>query len=129
RVMRCMRCSLRRSGREVGCALGGAVAPTLAAGRGAVARRRAGWRSPAGRVVGGRRQVISPPGDGDPIRREVDDRAPRLAYGESMPADQPGRFHGPFARWPRAAGAALAAAVFLAAVFVTDGPGGSLGHP
>src|SRR4029453_19238237 len=36
------------------------------------------------------------------------------------------RSQAPCARWPRAAGAALAAAVFLAAVFVTDGPGDSL---
>jgi signal transduction histidine kinase len=43
-----------------------------------------------------------------------------------MPADQPRRFQGPFARWPRAADAALAAAVFLAAVFVVEGPGDSL---
>jgi signal transduction histidine kinase len=56
----------------------------------------------------------------------MDDRAARLAYGESMPADQPLRFQGPFARWPRAADAALAAAVFLGTVFVTDGPGDSL---
>jgi signal transduction histidine kinase len=70
--------------------------------------------------------VVSPSGGGDPIRREVDDRAPPLAYGESMPADQPRRFQGPFARWPRAADAALAAAVFLGTVFVTDGPGDSL---
>jgi signal transduction histidine kinase len=56
----------------------------------------------------------------------MDDRAPGLAYGWSMPADQPRRFQGPFARWPRAADAALAAAVFLAAVFVIDGPGDSL---
>jgi signal transduction histidine kinase len=74
----------------------------------------------------GRRQVVSPPGGGDPIRREVDDRAPRAAYRESMPADQPRRFQGPFIRWPRAADAALAAAVFLGTVFVTDGPGDSL---
>jgi signal transduction histidine kinase len=38
----------------------------------------------------------------------------------------PGRFRGPFARWPRAADAVLAAAVFLATVFVVDGPGDSL---
>ena len=38
----------------------------------------------------------------------------------------PRRFRGPFARWPRAADAVLAAAVFLATVFVTDGPGDSL---
>ena len=43
-----------------------------------------------------------------------------------MSADQPRQFQGPFARWPRAADAALAAAVFLAAVFVVDGPGDSL---
>jgi signal transduction histidine kinase len=92
----------------------------------AVARRRTGWRSPTRRVVGGPRQVLSPPGGGDLIRREVDDRAPRLAYRESMPADQPRRFHGPFTRWPRAADAALAVAVFLGTVFVTDGPGDSL---
>ena len=35
-------------------------------------------------------------------------------------------FRGPFARWPRAADAVLAAAVFLGTVFVTDGPGDSL---
>jgi signal transduction histidine kinase len=70
--------------------------------------------------------VVSPSGGGGPIRREVDDRAPPLAYGESMPADQPRRFQGPFTRWPRAADAALAAVVFLGAVFVTDGPGDSL---
>jgi signal transduction histidine kinase len=56
----------------------------------------------------------------------MDDRAARLAYGECMPADQPLRFQGPFARWPRAADAALAAAVFLGTVLVTDGPGDSL---
>jgi signal transduction histidine kinase len=38
----------------------------------------------------------------------------------------PRRFRGPFARWPRAADAVLAAAVFLGTVFVTDGPGDSL---
>jgi hypothetical protein len=38
----------------------------------------------------------------------------------------PRRFQGPFARWPRAADAVLAAAVFLGTVFVTDGPGDSL---
>jgi signal transduction histidine kinase len=70
--------------------------------------------------------VVSPSGGGGTIRRKVDDRAPPLAYGESMPADQPRRFQGPFTRWPRAADAALAVAVFLGAVFVTDGPGDSL---
>jgi signal transduction histidine kinase len=53
----------------------------------------------------------------------MDDRAPGLAYGWSMPADQPRRFRGPFTRWPRAADAALAVAVFLATVFLVDGPG------
>ena len=43
-----------------------------------------------------------------------------------MPADLPRRFQGPFARWPRAADAALAIAVFLAAVFLVDGPGDSI---
>jgi signal transduction histidine kinase len=38
----------------------------------------------------------------------------------------PGRFRGPFARWPRAADAILATVVFLGTVFVTDGPGDSL---
>jgi signal transduction histidine kinase len=38
----------------------------------------------------------------------------------------PRRFLGPFARWPRAADAILAAAVFLGSVFVVDGPGDSL---
>jgi signal transduction histidine kinase len=33
---------------------------------------------------------------------------------------------GPFTRWPRAADAALATAIFLGTVFVTDGPGDSL---
>jgi signal transduction histidine kinase len=38
----------------------------------------------------------------------------------------PRRLRGPFARWPRAADAVLAAAVFLAAVFLVDGPGDSV---
>jgi signal transduction histidine kinase len=38
----------------------------------------------------------------------------------------PRRFRGPFARWPRAADAALAIVVFLATVFLTDGPGDSV---
>src|SRR4029453_15627100 len=126
RVTRCMRCSLRRYGRADGYALGGAVAPTLAAPLSGVARREAGWRSPAGGVVGRRQREVSPSGGGGPIRRKVDDRAPPLAYREAMPADHPRRFQGPFARWPRAADAALAAAVFLETVFVTDGPGDSL---
>jgi signal transduction histidine kinase len=38
----------------------------------------------------------------------------------------PRRFRGPFARWPRAADAVLAAALFLATVFLVDGPGDSV---
>jgi signal transduction histidine kinase len=38
----------------------------------------------------------------------------------------PTRFRGPFARWPRAADAALAVAVFLATAFLKDGPGDSV---
>jgi signal transduction histidine kinase len=38
----------------------------------------------------------------------------------------PGRFRGPFARWPRAADAVLATAVFLLTAFVVDGPGDAL---
>ncbi|HKQ00463.1 MAG TPA: sensor histidine kinase [Actinomycetes bacterium] len=43
-----------------------------------------------------------------------------------MPADLPRQFRGPFTRWPRAADAALAVAVFLAAVFLVDGPGDAI---
>jgi signal transduction histidine kinase len=43
-----------------------------------------------------------------------------------MPTDQPRRFRGPFARWPRAADAVLATAVFLATSFLTEGPGDSI---
>jgi signal transduction histidine kinase len=43
-----------------------------------------------------------------------------------MPVDQPRRFRGPFARWPRAADAVLATAVFLATSFLTEGPGDSI---
>lgn len=38
----------------------------------------------------------------------------------------PGRFRGPFARWPRAADAVLAAVVVLALMFVMDAPGDAL---
>ena len=38
----------------------------------------------------------------------------------------PSGFRGPVVRWPRAADAVLAAAVFLGTAFVTDGPGDSL---
>jgi signal transduction histidine kinase len=54
-----------------------------------------------------------------------------IVNGTALPSptplgNAPRRFRGPFARWPRAADAVLAAAVFLATVFVTDGPGDSL---
>jgi signal transduction histidine kinase len=38
----------------------------------------------------------------------------------------PRRFRGPFTRWPRAADAVLAIAVFLATVFLVDGPGDAI---
>ena len=38
----------------------------------------------------------------------------------------PSRFRGPFTRWPRAADAVLAALVFLATVFLVDGPGDAI---
>ena len=38
----------------------------------------------------------------------------------------PRSFRGPFARWPRAADTVLAIALFLATVFVTEGPGDAL---
>jgi signal transduction histidine kinase len=43
-----------------------------------------------------------------------------------MAADQLRRLRGPFTRWPRAADAVLATAVFLATAFLTDGPGDSI---
>ena len=55
----------------------------------------------------------------------MDDRAPGLTYGESMPADQPRRF-GALHPLAPAADAVLATAVFLGTVLVTDGPGDSL---
>jgi signal transduction histidine kinase len=42
------------------------------------------------------------------------------------PGNATRRFRGPFARWPRAADAVLAVAVFLAAVFLEEGPGDSV---
>jgi signal transduction histidine kinase len=42
------------------------------------------------------------------------------------PGDPPGRFRGPFTRWPRAADTVLAVAVLLGTVFVVDGPGDAL---
>ena len=56
----------------------------------------------------------------------MDDREAGLAYRGSMPADLPRQFRGPFTRWPRAADATLAVAVFLAAVFLVDGPGDAI---
>jgi signal transduction histidine kinase len=54
-----------------------------------------------------------------------------MVNGTALPSrtplgNAPRRFQGPFARWPRAADAALAIAVFLATVFVTEGPGDAL---
>jgi signal transduction histidine kinase len=43
-----------------------------------------------------------------------------------MAADQPRQLRGPFTRWPRAADAVLATAVFLATALLTDGPGDSI---
>ena len=70
--------------------------------------------------------MVSPRAAETRIRREMDDRASDLAYRGSMPADQPRRFRGPFTRWPRAADAVLAIAVFLATVFLVDGPGDAI---
>lgn len=42
---------------------------------------------------------------------------------ETLGRSVPGRFRGPFVRWPRVADAVLAIAVFLATVFLEDGPG------
>jgi len=47
----------------------------------------------------------------------------RTALPSRTPLGAPRRFRGPFARWPRAADAVLAVAVFLAAAFFVDGPG------
>jgi signal transduction histidine kinase len=43
-----------------------------------------------------------------------------------MRADQPRRFRGPFTRWPRAADAVLAIAIFLATALLVDGPGDAI---
>jgi signal transduction histidine kinase len=51
----------------------------------------------------------------------------RTALSSRTPlGDLPGRFRGPFTRWPRAADAVLAVAVLLATAFVVDGPGDAL---
>src|ERR687898_696073 len=92
---------------------------------GSPARGRVGPPPPGGSLPGpGGRPP--PRTAGTRIRPEMDDRAPGLAYRGAMPADQPRRFRGPFARWPRAADAALAVAVFLATVFLVDGPGDAI---
>jgi signal transduction histidine kinase len=54
-----------------------------------------------------------------------------MVNGTALPSrtplgNAPRRFRGPFTRWPRAADAFLAVAVFLGTAFVTDGPGDSL---
>src|SRR5215207_487830 len=125
RVTRCMTVLLRWSGSDGGRRRW-RRGTTLIAGAGGVARPRTGWPSPARRVVAGPRRPVAPRTAGTRIRPEMDDRAPGLAYRGSMPADQPRRFRGPFARWPRAADAALAVAVFLATVFLVDGPGDAI---
>ena len=53
----------------------------------------------------------------------VNRAAPRVRTPAGTAA---GRFRGPFARWPRTADAALAIAIFLATVFLVDGPGDSM---
>jgi signal transduction histidine kinase len=54
-----------------------------------------------------------------------------MVNGTALPSrtplrNAPRRFRGPFARWPRAADAVLAIAVYLATVFVVEGPGDAL---
>ncbi len=44
----------------------------------------------------------------------------------TSPSGAPRRFRGPFARWPRAADAVLAVAMFAATVTVTEGPGDTM---
>ncbi|MCX4906898.1 sensor histidine kinase [Streptomyces sp. NBC_00878] len=46
---------------------------------------------------------------------------------EKLVRDVPGRFRGPFARWPRSADAVLAAAMLVATVFLEEGPGDAVG--
>jgi signal transduction histidine kinase len=116
---------------------------TVTAGTGAVARPRTGRPSPARRILGGRRRVAAPLAAEPRLRPRVGDRTSALAYGlvgARRPAARatarltwsdvnrmtPRRFRGPFSRWPRAADAVLASAVFLATAFVTDGPGDAL---
>jgi signal transduction histidine kinase len=53
------------------------------------------------------------------VNRTAPPARPPLGYA-------PRRFRGPFARWPRAADAVLATAVFLATVFLVDGPGDAI---
>jgi signal transduction histidine kinase len=51
----------------------------------------------------------------------------RMALPSETPArGVPGRFRGPFARWPRGADAVLAIAMFLATVFLEEAPGDAL---
>jgi signal transduction histidine kinase len=53
----------------------------------------------------------------------VNRAAPRIP---TPPGSAAVRFRGPFARWPRTADACLAIAIFLATVFLVDGPGDSI---
>jgi signal transduction histidine kinase len=66
-----------------------------------------------------------PPRGGGGVRPGTGDRPPPLPYGGAV-TTMPGRFRGPFARWPRTADAMLATVIFLVMVFVVDGPGDSL---
>ncbi|WP_149183042.1 sensor histidine kinase [Streptomyces sp. TRM49041] len=51
----------------------------------------------------------------------------RTGLSSQTPADGvPGRFRGPFARWPRGADAVLATAMFLITLFVEEAPGDAL---
>jgi signal transduction histidine kinase len=53
----------------------------------------------------------------------VNRAAPHIRTPPGSPA---ARFRGPFARWPRAADAVLAIAIFFATVFLVEGPGDSI---
>jgi signal transduction histidine kinase len=133
----------------------GVVVSTVRAAFRGVARPVTGWHSAAGRVAGGRRGGLLPPGGGGHIRPRADDRGPDLAYRDPVPTDEPPMgfrrphgdvmwdrlapptrtplgsgprgFRSPFVRWPRAADAVLAVAAFLVTTFVVDAPGDALG--
>lgn len=50
----------------------------------------------------------------------------RRVHAETPGRGVPGRFRGPFTRWPRSADAVLATAMFLAALLLEEGPGDTL---